>query len=186
MAEQYPTLAGGQRLTASLLRSMLPQWARRTSDLGRSATTTPADDTQLTFTVEANAVYSCTGWIKYDGPTAADFLCAWTIPSGADGEWYGWGVGHSPVIAFSNTGVAQLDTASSRGYPIRAESMDLITNQRSVGCLGVGSILVVQLAVTLRVGANGGTFALKWSQQTSDATAVTVYTDSILRLDRIA
>lgn len=186
MAEQYPTLAAGQRLTASLLRSMLPQWGRKTSDTARSASTTPTDDPHLTFTVEANAVYQCQGWIKYDGPTAADLLISWTLPSGADGEWYGWGAGHSPVIAFSNTGVAQLDTASSRGYPIRAESMDLITNQRSVGCLGVGSYLAVLMSVTLRTGANGGTFAMKWSQQTSDATAVTVYTDSILRLDRIA
>jgi hypothetical protein len=165
---------------------MLPQWARKTSDTSRAATTTPADDPHLTWTVDANAVYQCTGWIKYDGPTAADLLVTWTIPSGADGEWYGWGVGHSPVIAFSNTGVAQLDTASSRGYPIRAESLDIILNQRSVGCLGVGSILVVQIGLTLRVGSTGGTFALKWSQQTSDATAVTVYTDSALRLDRIA
>lgn len=186
MAEQYPTLAAGQRITASLLRSMQPQFARKTSDTSRAATTTQTDDPHLTFTVEANGVYDCQGWIKYDGPTAADIQYSWTAPAGSDGEYYGWGAGHSPVITFSNTGVVQLDTSSSRGYPVRVEALDLTTASRNLGCLGVGSILTSQIRATLRVGATGGTFALKWAQSTSDASAVTVYTDSLLRLDRIA
>lgn len=185
MAEQYPTLSAGQRLTASLLRSMLPQYTRKTADTSRSALTTPADDPHLTFTVEANAVYECVGWLKYDGPTAADFLYQWTVPTGSLGEYAAWGAGHSPVISFTNTGVAQTDTVSARGYPIRTESLD-ITAGRSLGCLGVGTEMTTLTRLTLRVGSTAGTFALKWSQQTSDATAVTLYTDSMLRLSRIA
>jgi hypothetical protein len=186
VSEQYPTLAAGQRITASLLRSMLPQFARKTADTARSAVTTQTDDPHLTFTVEANAVYDCSGWLKYDGPTAADFQFSWTIPSGADGEFYGWGAGHSPVISFNNAGTTLLDTSSSRGYPIRVESLDITSASRNVGCLGVGTLMTVQTRALLRVGSTGGTFALKWGQATSDASAVTVYTDSVLRLDRIA
>jgi hypothetical protein len=185
VAEQYPPVAGGQRLTGTLLREMLPQFARKTADTPRAATTTPADDPHLTFTVEANGVYECVGWVKYDGPAAADLVMNLTTPSGSAGEWLCWGAGHSPVISFTNTGVAQLDTVSARGYPIRTESLDIAAG-RSLGCLGVGTELTAEIRVTLRVGSTGGTFALKWSQQTSDASPVTLFTDSMLRLTRVA
>ena len=185
MAESYPTLSAGQRLTASLMRSMLPQYARKTADTARSATTTQTDDPHLTFTVEANAVYECRGWIKFDGPTAGDIGTGWTLPSGADGEWTCYGAGLSPVIAFSNTGVATLDTQSSRGYTIRTDSIDLAAG-RTLGCLGAGTALTASIHALLRTGSNSGTFALKWAQFTSDATATTMYTDSMLCLTRFA
>lgn len=185
MAEIYPQAAGGQRITGALLRSMLPQFARKTADTSRSATTTPVDDPHLTFEVEALGVYECVGWLKYDSPAAADILFNLTYPTGSEGEWYCWGAGHSPVITFTNTGTAQTDTLSSRGYLVRVEPLDIAAG-RSLGGLGAGTVMGAEIRVTLRVGSTGGTFALKWAQQISDATAATLYTDSMLRLTRIA
>lgn len=185
MVEYYPEPLAGQRLRASLLVDMLPKFARKTADTPRAATTTPADDPHLTFTVEATGVYECVGWVKYDSPTAADILFGLTYPSGSEGEWYCWGAGHSPVITFTNTGVAQTDTASSRGYLIRQEPLDIAAN-RSLGGLGVGTSMGAEIRLTLRVGSVDGTLALKWSQQVSDAGSTTLYTDSMLRLTRIA
>ena len=186
MAESYPVPAAGQRITATLLRSMLPQVARKTSDTSRSATTSATADPHLQFTLEANAVYIMDGWLKYDGPTAADLNLDWTVPSGTLGEWLGWAAGHSPVITFSAAGAAQLDTQGGRGYPVRTETND-IASARSFGTLGTGiTPLTVILNGTIRVGSTGGTYSLDWAQLVSDATAVTLYTDSWLRLQRIA
>ncbi|MEU3527575.1 hypothetical protein AB0E62_27515 [Streptomyces sp. NPDC038707] len=184
--EAYPTPLAGQRITASLLRAMQPQVARKTADTSRAATTLTTPDPHLQFDVIAGAVYIMDGWIKYDGPAAADFNLDWSAPTGSLGEWFGWGTGHSPVITFSNTGTVQLDTTSGRGYTIRTETND-ITAARSFGCLGTGGApLTVAVYGTLRVGATSGTYSCDWAQLTSDATAVTVYTDSWLRLQRIA
>lgn len=185
MAESYPSLAAGQRITASLLRSMQPQFARKTADTSRAATTTLADDPHLTWQIEANAVYNVSGWIKYDATTAADANFGFTVPAGADGEWMIYGVGHSPVITFTNTGTALLDNTSSRGYPLRLESVDL-AGTRNIGGLGVGITLASEIRATVRTSSTAGTLALKWAQLASDATAMTVYTDSMLRLDRLA
>jgi len=186
MAEQYPTLAGGQRITGALLRSMLPLFARKTADTPRAATTAATADPHLQFDVEANAVYSMDGWIKYDGPTTADLNLDWSAPSGALGEWYCWGAGHSPVITFSAAGAAQLDTQGGRGYPVRTETND-ITAARSFGCLGTGiTPLTLTLGGILRVGSTAGTYSCDWAQLVSDASPVTLYTDSWLRLQRIA
>jgi hypothetical protein len=186
MAEAYPIPLAGQRLTAGQLRSMLPQVARKTSDTQRAATTTTVADPHLQFTVEANAVYIVDGWIKYDGPAAADLNLDWSTPAGALGEWAGWGAGHSPVITFSAAGAVQTDTQGGRGYPIRTETND-VASARSFGCLGTGlTPLTVLVAGTLRVGSTAGTYSCDWAQLTSDASPVTLYTDSWLRLQRIA
>ncbi|MFF7949147.1 hypothetical protein [Streptomyces griseorubiginosus] len=186
MAEQYPQPAGGQRLTGALLRSMLPLYARKTADTPRAATTTAVADPHLQFDVEAGAVYAMEGWIKYDGPAAADLNLDWSAPSGSLGEWYCWGAGHSPVITFSAAGAAQLDTQGGRGYPARMETND-ITAARSFGTLGTGiTPLTLTLGGILRVGSTAGTYSCDWAQLVSDASPVTLYTDSWLRLERLA
>lgn len=185
MAESYPTFLAGQRITAALLSSGQPKIARKTSDTARAATATPAADPHLQFEVEASAVYIMDGWLKYDGPTAADLLLDFSAPTGTLGEWLGWGVGHSPVVSFSAVPAIVSDSAQSRGYPIRTESND-ITAAKSFGCLGAGTNLTMMLSATIRVGSSSGTYSLDWSQQVSDAAAVTVHTDSWLRLQRIA
>jgi len=185
MPEAYPTYLAGQRITASLLSSGQPQTARKTADTQRQATTTPAADPHLQFTLVVGAVYTLDGWLKYDGPTAADLLLDWSVPVGTEGEWFGWGVGHSPVISFNTTPAIVSDSVQSRGYPLRVESND-IAAAKSFGCLGVGTALTMDLKATIRVGSVGGTYSLDWSQQTSDAANVTLFTDSWLRLQRIA
>jgi hypothetical protein len=68
---------------------------------------------------------------------------------------------------------------------IRTESADLGAG-RVHGALGAGATLVVTINGTIRVGPTSGTVSLDWAQGTSSATATTLYTDSWLRLQRIA
>ncbi|HWN00917.1 MAG TPA: hypothetical protein VNO54_28030 [Streptosporangiaceae bacterium] len=186
MAESYPTYFAGQRITASLLRSGQEVVARKTADTSRAATTTTTADPHLQFEVEANAVYVLDGWIKYDSPTAADINVDWTAPSGALGEWTAIGVGSSPVIGSTSTPTLQTDTQDARGYMLRVETND-VAAARSFGGLGTGNTpITLHIKGTLRVGSTGGTYSLDWAQFTSNATATTIYSDSWLRLQRVA
>lgn len=184
MAESYPTPLAGQKLTAGLLRSMLPQVIRKTADTSRSATTTNTADPHLQFAAEANAVYAWHGWIKYDGATAGDLVITFNAPTGSLGEWAGHGVGIL-VIGSTSTPTLETDTVRSNGYMIRTETND-VTQFRTYGCLGVGTPLALYINGMLRVGSTAGTWSLDWSQGTSNATATTLYTDSWISLQRIA
>lgn len=184
MAEAYPTPLAGQRLTASLLRSMQLQVARKTADTARASTTTTTADPHLQFTVSANAVYMWWGWIKYDGATSGDLVITFSAPSGALGAWGGHGPG-SLVITSSNAPALQTDTVSTQGYMLRVEAND-VTQLRTFGCLGVGTPLTIPINGLLRVGSTDGTWSLNWAQSVSNATATTLYTDSYIALQRIA
>ena len=185
MSEYYPIPLAGQRVTANLLRSMLPVFARKTADTSRQATTTTTADPHLQFEVEANATYVMDGWIKYDASTAADFALDFSAPTSSAGEWVGIGTGHSPVIS-SSTGPGLItDTVSARGYMIRTNSND-VTAALTYGGLGVGNSLTILINATLRTASTAGTWSLDWAQNVSDATNTTVFTDSWLRMQRTA
>lgn len=185
MSEAYPTLLAGQRITAGLLSSMQPMVARKTSDTSRAATTTTTADPHLTFDIVANGVYIMDGWLKYDGATAADINIDWTAPSGCLGEYTSWGSGNASITATAGITLTS-DTQSVRGYMIRTETND-ISQSRSFACLGTGlTPLTLFLKGTVRNGSTAGTYSLDWAQLASDATSTTVYTDSWIRLQRIA
>jgi dihydrodipicolinate reductase len=172
VAEYYPQPAAGQRATAALLRSMLPQTARKTADTSRAATTTATADPHLQFEVEANGVYIWDGWIKYFADPAADLLVDFGVPSGALGEWH---------MAAPGSGTAASGTT---GYSLRMESNDVSQSRNAYGTsdADMGAIL----HGTLRVGSTAGTFSLDWAQAASSAIAAVLYTDSWLRMQRIA
>lgn len=184
MAEYYPQVAGGQRVTGTLLRSMLPVFARKTADTARSATTTAVADPHLTFDVVANAVYAIDGWIKFDGDNAGDLKLQLTGPSGALGEWTAWGTGNN-VVGSTSAPALQLNTQGSTGYLVRTETAELGVS-RNHGALGAGVGLTLLIEGTVRVSSTAGTVSLDWAQAASSATATTLYTDSWLRLQRTA
>lgn len=184
MVEYYPQPAGGQRLTADLLRSMLPVFARKTSDTPRSATTAATADPHLQVEAVANAVYALDGWIKYDGDNAGDLKLQMTAPSGALGEWTSWGVGNN-VVGSSSVPALQLNTQGATGYLIRTETVD-INVSRNHGALGAGIGLTLLFQGTVRMSTTPGTVSLDWAQATSAVTATTLFTDSWLRAQRLA
>lgn len=184
MPEAYPTPLAGQRITASLLRSMQPQTARKTADTPRTATTTQTLDPHLQFTAVAGAVYTFQGWVTYDADNAGDIILTFSVPSGSQGKWTGYGSG-TTVISGTAGGGTQQNASSTWGYTIRNEYSD-ITQPRTFGGLGLTNAQTVLLTGTLRVGATGGTWGLSWSQAVSSATATTIYTDSWISCQRTA
>jgi hypothetical protein len=157
------------------------QFKRRSSDLSRASTTTLAADTQLTFSVDANSTYVLDGFLVYSGP--GDFFMGWSVPAGTAGLWTGIGNGGT-VVSANGSGGTQTDAASTWGYTVKTEAGDLTTT-RSFGGVG-GNLYAIQIRATVRVGATAGTLALTWSQGVSNATPTTLYTDSHLRLEKVA
>lgn len=184
MPEAYPTYAGGQRITASLLRAGQIQSVRKTSDTNITASTTTTPDPHLQFDLVAGAVYTWWGWVKYSADTAGDLNVDFSGPAGLLGEWFGEAAGN-PVTGASATPTLRVDTQGASGYLVRTETTD-VTSARSFGGLGSGITLGLSLWGTLRVGATAGTYSLDWAQATSSATATTLYTDSWLNFLRTA
>lgn len=184
MPEAYPNLVAGQRLTASLLRSMQPQVARKTADTSLLATTTQTLDPHIQFTAEANSVYVFEGWIAYDSDNAADIVLGFSVPSGTKGKWVGYGTGTTVISGTSGNGTQQ-NQVSTWGYTLRVEYTD-IASPRTFGGLNVGNPESVYLYGTCRFGPTGGTWGLTWAQAVSTASNTTVYTDSWLKAQRIA
>lgn len=172
MPESYPTLAAGQRITAALLRSMLPQTVRKTADTERPATTTYADDPHLTFAAEANAVYTMYGWIKYFADPTPDLKIQFSVPTGCLGEW-GWLMPGSGSVA-----------AGTAGYSIRTETNDVTQGRTGYGTSD--STHMTPMGGLFRMSSTAGNITLQWAQNTSNATATTLYTDSFLTFLRIA
>ncbi|MET7437934.1 hypothetical protein ACFYQQ_01275 [Streptomyces sp. NPDC005496] len=172
MPEAYPTPLAGQRLVASLLRSMLTQTVRKTADESRSATTTYADDTHLVFAAEANAVYTMIGWVKYFADPTPDIKMKVTVPSDALGEWAWFMPGQGTAAA------------NVLGYSIRTDTTDINAGRTGYGTSD--SQHYTPLGGLIRMGPTAGNISLQWAQNTSSATATILYTDSWLQFQRIA
>lgn len=153
---------------------------RRTTDATKT-TTTPGTDGVLTFTVTANSTYILDGFLKYSGP--GDFLMGWVFPTGTLGEWCGIGNG-TTVASATGGGGTQQDTSSSWGYTVRTETTDIGSNRTYGGILT--NTYGVFVRATIRVGSTGGTFALQWAQGGASGTGTVLYTDSHLRLEKVA
>lgn len=175
MAEFYPQWLAGQDITADLLNAGLPKVIRKTSDTSKTSTTTVSADPELQITLDANAVYIWDGWLKYAADPTADLVVDFTAPSGALGEWAGLGAG---------SGTAGATTA---GYSIRTESNDIMQSRTYYGTtVADNQPNSVFLRGIIRMSSTAGTWSLDWGPAASVATATTVYTDSWIRLQRIA
>jgi hypothetical protein len=151
---------------------MLPQTVRKTADTSRSATTTFADDDHLVFAAEASAVYTMVGWIKYFASNTPDIKVQFSVPSGCLGEW-AWLMPGSGTLA-----------AGTAGYSIRTDTNDVSGSRTGYGTSD--SNMFTPMSGLFRMSSTAGNITLQWAQNTSDATATVMYTDSWLQFTRIA
>lgn len=172
MAESYPTIRAGSRATAALLDTMLPKIVRKTTDTSRASTTTFTDDEHLSYAVEANGVYVMDGAIKYFADPTPDIKIQFSTPTGTLGEW-SWMMPGSTTAATGTT-----------GYSIRTETNDVSGSRTGYGTSD--SQHFTPISGIWRVGSTAGSVTLQWAQNTSNATATVLYTDSWLRFVRIA
>lgn len=146
--------------------------ALKSADTSRSNTVTATDDPHLTLSVVANATYVLDGWLKYFADPTPDFKMTFSTPTGTLGEWHALGAG-------SNTA-----GQTTVGYSIRTEANDVNQERNYYGTSD--SNVGLQLKGTFRVAGTAGSIAVQWAQGSSSATATTVFTDSWIRLQRVA
>lgn len=168
----YPTIAAGQRITAALLQSMLPMTAYKAAATDRASTTTMADDPDLTFTLEASAVYIVEFHLYLGSGSTGLPKTQWTVPSGATGLK---GVHGSASTATSDDGISM--RTGSHGF-----TTAVTYGYRSTGPTNLNHATEVGTVIT----SSAGTCAIQWAQSVSNATAVRMGLGSWARAQRIA
>lgn len=171
---RYPTIYSGQRLTGTLMQSMLPDMIQKLTSTDRNSTTTLADDPDLTTTLEANARYFVEFEIWYAATVASGGIkTAWTVPSGVTGNRSALGLADS-VSSTVPEGAGRFGThayTTAVAYGDRQSSTNLI---------------VVKECSTVTTSSSSGTLALQWAQNVSDAANCRVAAGSLIRVTRLA
>ena len=140
----------------------------KSANTSRNTTTTPADDPHLTTSVDANSAYEFDVTIAYDSPAGGgtpDIKLGWTAPSGSGMGWHHVGFNTSDSIVHSGDSGA----ASTNNWGTSS------TVKRLVRIQGM-----------LHVAGSSGTFAVAWSQATSNGNDTIVYAGSQLRYRKVA
>ncbi|MFJ3173799.1 hypothetical protein ACIPJK_23870 [Streptomyces roseus] len=164
----YPTPYAGQRATADLLASMLPISVVKAADESVTSSTALQDDNHLILPMEANATYIVEGALFYDGQfNAGNLKLTWTLPTSATIYW----APNAPALGGAAAYASQATT----------------TGTLSVGTYGTGGTkTTASISATVITAATAGSMTLRWAQDTSSATATTIYAKSWLRAIRIA
>lgn len=152
----------------------VPQYIRKTADTSRNDATM-ADDPDLTCQLDANSTYEVELVIFYSAEAVSGFRTEWAVPIGAE-------PGYKGVIG---AGPAEVDTdlANVTG---RFGVHNYTTNVEYGNRNGNAFCMATERAV-MTIGAVGGTFALRWSQITADASVYsTVGAGSYLKVTKVA
>jgi hypothetical protein len=167
------TFVAGQRVRASELNAGQPLIGYVTSDVTCISTTALIDVTGLLVAVEATATYAWDGYFAYNCGATPDIKFAFTIPSGATGNW-----GLYPLIQGSTGSSGSVEGFRLDGYGD--------ANAQGAGgsdSLG-GALMCMPRGYLVTTGA--GTLQARFAQVNSTASNTVVKTGSWLRLTRIA
>lgn len=147
-------------------------YVRKTADESVTNSTALQDDNHLSLSVNASTTYEVTAALIYDGDTAGDIKVGWTAPASATLDWT------LDAMSPATTG-----TAGQVNLSHATVSETLSGGARGTGAANRAVALPHGL---LQVAGTSGTLQLRWAQNTSSATATTVWTHSYLRAKRVA
>lgn len=169
------TVTGNATVGGSMTTNGIGQtlFARKTADTSRASTTTATDDPHLTVSISANSTYILEAYLEFSADSSADILVDWGVPASSAGSWTGFGNGLGEVAPATN------------GYAIRTDS-NTISQQRNFGGIGAGNHTTVFIRGIIRTAGTGGAYTMQWAQGASLATATVLYTDSWMRVTRVA
>ena len=132
----------------------------KSTDEARVSTTTLANDSKLKFDMLANRKYRLAGKVFYDTNATADFKFGYAGPAGAT------------LIRLSRKLVAP-------GTGFLDVTVDT-TYATEISVAGSATTGYIEYDGIIHNGANAGTFAFQWAQNTSNAGATTVLAGSSL------
>ncbi len=172
---QYPLVGGGTPITDAFLAAMLPNYVIKPADApGRTAATLVADP-DMTFNVEANAIYLARMVVRFGALTAAGLRTSWTVPSGTTGnrECIGPGSANATESSANTTEMRW----SVHGYGTAV----LYTDPRNSTTL---QSFIEERALIVTAGT-AGAVTLNWGQSTANATGTVVAANSWIEYRRI-
>ena len=164
----YPVIQAGQRITAALLTSMMPQTVIKPSDETVTSSTTLQNDNDLSAPVAANASYIFEIYLDFEGGTqgSSDLKLQLIGPSGT-------------AIRY------QIICGDTSGNPYVAGGQTQLTTP-AAGTNGAGTFMALSMKGTVVTGSSAGTFQLQWAQHTSSGTGTIVHVGSSLMLTRVS
>lgn len=166
----YPAISAGQRITGSLLTSMLPITVVKPGSTQRASNTTLADDPDLTLPLVASATYLWEAYIAYSVNVAAgsaDLKSTFTVPAGA-------------TLVGTQFGTATASTPTSYDVTVGPGSWP-----RSMA--GNGSVgMAFRPSGSIVMGGTAGNVTLQWAQNTSSVTPLFVLAGSWMKLTRVS
>lgn len=170
----YPNMLAGLKLTADLFTAYQDDFVFKQVTTTRASTTTLADDPELQYPLEANAVYRIDLLLHVASNTAAAIKTQWTYPTGASGLKEGWGLddgvtGNANAGGTPRMGVHQLNTVINYGDRNNSAGLQHLVFE--------GGIITTLAA---------GTFTLQWAQQVSNATGSLVAIGSYMKIRRLS
>lgn len=169
----YPDITVGDPVTADLLISMLPQFARKSSDQAVTSSTTLVNDSELFLPMITNASYFYEGWLLYTGASnTPDLKLNYFIPAGATLLRTDWG---------HDVGTVSVTSSVVVSVPIPATTDSL---------RGAGSDNTIIRAIYAQgeviTAGTAGNFQVRFAQSVSDAAAITMKAGSRIKLTRYA
>lgn len=171
---RYPVLYAGQRITGTLLSSMIPDEVFKATNEDRSSTTTLANDSDLVATLEANATYEVKFVLHFAALDVARFKTAWATPAGATGNRSAVGPDQAAILSGTSSG-------GQGRWGVHA-----FTTACTYGTRDSASSLCFALEEGIVTTTTAGTLAIQWAQATSNATATRMGAGSYLTVRRLA
>ena len=175
---RYPVIYAGQRLTGTLISSIIPDIITKNTTLTRASTTTLTDDPDLVASLEASAFYHVIFYIHYAALDVSQLQTAWTVPASASG------VRSASGAAWTLAGGAATAAAADGGYS-RAGVHGYTTAVR-YGTRNSASNQCVAVEESFVSTSSAGTLALQWAQGVSNASPTSLSAGSSLHVRRLA
>lgn len=171
---KYPDINAGDKLTATLLGSMIPTVIVKSSIEIKTGTTL-ALDSELFFTAEANATYLIDFLMQMGAIQTEDVKTDWTVPSGASG-----------FKAVTGPGSSASDSAADN-IAMRAGVHNYGTVVTYAGVRDNASNAFTVREWSVVTTTNSGTIGIRWAQNaTGSSTGVHVLSGSFMRIRRLA
>ncbi|MFD4527862.1 hypothetical protein ACFWP7_28810 [Streptomyces sp. NPDC058470] len=166
----YPDVHAGQRVTADILRAMIPEQVTKSTTETVTSSTTLQNDDELFLSAVANATYEVEMWLLHSSGTTGRFKGGWTVPASST---FAWGV----------HGAASTATTS----PATDVLMQIRTSVENISLGGANlSGTAAYIRGTLITAGTAGTLQFQFAQVTSDAAATQVRNGSVLKIKRTA
>ena len=161
-----PTWVPGQVLASADVNSwFVPLVALKTSNQSVTSSTTPVNDTQLFLALPINTTYYIQGVVLFDAASGGDIKLNITVPTGATCN-----------VASNNR---TLSAVAQNWLPMN-------TNQVSSAGSGAGTTLCISWFGIVTMSSTAGNTQVVWAQNTSNATATRVFTNSVMLGTRIS